>query len=384
MKILFLNYEYPPLGGGAANATKYLLEEYSKHANIEVDLITSAIDKQRATEEIGGRVRIYRLPIGKNAEKMRHQSQKDLLAYSAVGYKAARRLMQQEKYDVIHAFFGVPCGFMAMVLSQEFKVPYIVSLRGSDVPGYSERFAFIYKLLTPIIMLVWGRAKSVVSNSKGLKELALKARPKQEIPVIYNGVDVEKFTTCDRSDRDTVRVLCASRLMKRKGFKFVIEAVAKLREKYPQLRLEIAGGYGDASDELRTIVKELNLKDVVEFSGEYQSDGLPEIQHRSDIFVFPSFNEGMSNSMLEAMAGGLPVIMTPTGGAEELICDCGNGYLVKFGNSDDIAQKIEKLLKDSKLRHEMGQRSREIAENMSWKSVSDKYIELYKQVIRAK
>ena len=82
MRILFLNYEYPPLGGGAGNATAYLLKEFAKIPGLEVDLVTSAIDKKYQLEKIGENIRIHRLPIGKNPKNLHFQSQKDLLIYA--------------------------------------------------------------------------------------------------------------------------------------------------------------------------------------------------------------------------------------------------------------------------------------------------------------
>jgi len=382
MRILFLNYEYPPLGGGAANATQQILKEYAKRQNIQLDLVTASVDKNLHIEKLGDDICIHKIPIGKNSEKLRHQSQRDLLAYAWESHGYAKRLLQKNSYDVIHAFFTVPCGFTAMLLAKKFSVPFIVSLRGSDVPGYSKRFTWMYKVLKPLIVHIWKRADRVVANSAGLRDLALTSSPQQPIDVIFNGVNTEKFTPREKKeDSGRVFLLFASRLMQRKGVKYIIRALHLLHEKYPQLRLIIAGGDGDASDDLRRQVKELHLEEKVEFTGHYYNDDLPGIQHRGDIFVYPSFNEGMSNNVLEAMAGGLPIIMTPTGGAKELISEGENGYIVDFGNGKAIAEKIEILINDEALRETMGQKSREKALELSWKKVADKYVGVYEEEV---
>jgi glycosyltransferase involved in cell wall biosynthesis len=76
----------------------------------------------------------------------------------------------------------------------------------------------------------------------------------------------------------------------------------------------------------------------------------------------------------------MPIIMTPTGGADELIAEGVNGYIVKFRDSDDIAEKLEKLINNPELTKSMGVESRKIAEKMSWEGVAQKYFEVYKQV----
>lgn len=381
--MLFLNYEYPPLGGGAGNASKHILEEYAHFSDIQVDFVTSAIGDAYEIEMIGERIRIHKLPIGKNHRKLRYQSHAEILKYTWKSYYFSKQLLQSERFDVLHAFFGIPCGYVAMKLGNKFKIPYIVSLRGADVPGYSERFSFLYKIVTPLITRVWKRASRVVSNSKGLRTLALTSNSNQPIDIIYNGVDTKTFFPKQESksvESKEVVLLCASRLSRRKGFKYVVDALHLLRSRYPTVRLLIAGGEGDAEAELRQQVKSLNLSDRVEFFGEYNAQQLVHIQQRSDIFILPSFNEGMSNNILEALASGLPVIMTPTGGAEELIREGENGYIVRFGDAQDIAEKIERLLINLELCQRMSRQSRIIAESMSWKNVAESYIHLYQNV----
>lgn len=86
MRVLFLNYEYPPLGGGAGNATSYLIKEYEKIPDLKVDLVTSGIGRKFETERVGKNIWIHKLPIGKDEKNLHYQSQKDLLVYSWKAY----------------------------------------------------------------------------------------------------------------------------------------------------------------------------------------------------------------------------------------------------------------------------------------------------------
>lgn len=378
MRILFLNYEYPPLGGGAGNAAEYLMREFAKDETIEVDCVVSAVDNRQSEELISGKVYLYRVPIGDKRKSLKSQSAKDLLLYAWRAWRLSKKLLRERNYDGVHAFFTVPCGTVAWQLHRKFRIPYIVSLRGSDVPGYSKKYEKLYFFIKPLVRRVWDRSVSVISNSEGLKKLAVQTSARQKIEVIYNGVDIKVFVPTEgKKAKETFTVLCASRLEKRKGFRYVIEAIDRLREKYPQLRLIIAGGDGNAGEELRKMVLEKNLAEKVTFFGQYTREDLVRLQQESDVFVLPSFNEGMSNSLLEAMAGGLPVCMTLTGGSEELIYPGENGYIIEFASSGDIAQKLEMLLCDRDLTKKMGKKSREIAETMSWDAVARQYRKLY-------
>lgn len=381
IRVLFFNYEYPPLGGGAANATAYLLEEYRKMPDLEVDLVTSSVDEKYHLEKMGEKVRIHRLPIGKNESNLHFQSQKDLLAYSWKAFWFSRKLMEKGRFDLSHSFFTVPCGFLSLLLKWHHKLPYIVSLRGADVPGYSVRFGAIYGLLRPFIRLIWSNAGIVVSNSQGLKNLALRSAPRQEIGVIYNGIDIDHFRPDPTRKKGGKFIITtgASRVTHRKGLNYLIEAVAKLAPKHSDLQLKIMGE-GDAQKELEKMVVDLNLQNQVEFLGRIPREETAPYYQEADVFVLPSLNEGMSNAMLEALSSGLPLLATDTGGSDELIREGENGFIIKMKDSADIAEKIGKLINDPELVKKMGEASRKKAEGMNWKSVARQYYELYNKL----
>ncbi len=382
MRILFLNYEYPPLGGGAANATRYLLSEYAKRNNLEVDLVTTAADNRERVEEVSPSVRIHYISINKSPERLTHQSMRDLLLYTYHGLRTARQLQQKHRYDIIHAFFGVPCGWMARMIAG--SLPYIVSLRGSDVPGFSDRYNRIYPLLRGIIRQVWKSAAAVVANSEQLRTLALATAPDQRIHLIPNGVDTTRFVprTTPRDPDAPFTVLAAARLMRRKGIRYALDAFARLSDDFPDrpMRMIIAGGDGDAADELRLQAAGLSCHDRITFTGHLNQDALIDAYQQADVFVFPSLNEGMSNNMLEALACGVPVIITRTGGSE-VVTNGEQGFIVDRADASAIRDALAILLEDEERRERMGAAARARAEEYSWKTVADAYEKLYYDVI---
>ncbi len=382
-RILFFNYEYPPLGGGAANATKYILDEYSRRDDVFVDLVTSSVVNRYVKQQVGENIIIHRLPIGKSEENLNYQTREELLKYTWRAYKFAQKLIAQNNYDLTHSFFTVPCGAISWRLYKKYNLPYIVSLRGADVPGYSERFEMLYKFITPLIHRIWHDARFVVTNSRGLTELAQQSDEKQKFLQIYNGVDTSFYKVGTRTLEDRkkeFRILLASRLSRRKGFNYAIDAFVELFDMYPHIRMQIAGGEGNAMEELKAQVKKYRLDGRVVFSGLYTKEESPKIYNSADVFVMPSLNEGMSNNLLEALASGLPVLMTPTGGAEELVRDGENGYLIKMQDKNSIVEKLKILIENPELCDAFGHASRLIAETMSWKNVANEYAQLYKKV----
>ncbi|MBP7060734.1 MAG: glycosyltransferase, partial [Candidatus Moranbacteria bacterium] len=293
--------------------------------------------------------------------------------YSVKAWWFARTLIrkQQVPFDTTLAFFGVPCGFLALLLKWEFGLPYAVSLRGSDVPGYSRKYEWLYPILSPIIGFIWKRAAAVVPNSVGLETLAKQSVPKQKFTIIENGVDIKRFTpdVSKRRVEEFVITPGASRVTVRKGLDYLIEAVAMLVPSYPILRLKIMGD-GSARPALEALVREKRLEDKVMFLGRIPREETAPYYQEASLFVLPSLNEGMSNAMLEALACGLPIIATPTGGTAELVNAGENGTIVPEKSATALAQAIEPFLRDQSLVDTYGAESRRRAEAQSWQRVA--------------
>lgn len=379
MRVLFFNYEYPPLGGGAANATSYILREFAKIPGLEVDLVTSSVDDRYHLEKIGGNINIYKLPIGKNEKNFHFQTQKDLLAYSWKAYFFSRKLIKENKYDLTHSFFTVPCGFLSMVHYWLYKIPYVVSLRGSDVPFYNARFKWLDKIFfRKLAKIIWRRARYVVSLSDDLINLARKTSKKQKISVIYNGINSEEFYP-DKSVLDnekTFNIFSVGRLIERKGLIFLLEAFKNISQKYPEARLLVAGD-GPLKATYEKFVNDNGLNEKVAFFGLIDHSRIAEIYRKCHIFVLPSLNEALGNATHEALASGLPIITTRTGAAE-IIGD--SGYVIDKKSANQIEAAIEMLIKNPVLRREMAEKSRKLAEEMSWENTAKKYYALYEKI----
>ncbi|HRY31077.1 MAG TPA: glycosyltransferase family 4 protein [Candidatus Paceibacterota bacterium] len=363
-KILMLNYEFPPLGGGAGNATYYLLKEFAKDPDLEIDLVTSSVNEFKV-EQFSKNIKIHFLDIGKRGN-LHYQSNKDLLFYSWRAYRYAKKLMKQNKFDLCHAFFGIPCGYIAMKLG----LPYIVSLRGSDVPFYNKRFYWLDKLIfKSLSKKVWKRAKSVIANSEDLKNLAFKTALKQDIGVIYNGVDLEEFKpTAAKVQSKNLRLISTGRLIERKGYEYSIRAISGMKN----VVLTLVGD-GNLAPRLKSLAKECNSN--VNFVGKKEHSEIVSLLQQSDVFVLPSLNEGMSNSILEAMAVGLPIIATNTGGSAELVKD--NGFVVSMRSAEELKGAIEMYNKDAELLKRQSSASLFLAAKIDWANAANKYKQKY-------
>ena len=370
-----LNYEFPPIGGGAANANLCLLRQYAGRDDLHVDMLTSASKPGIVRENFSENITIHKVGIHK--KHLHFWRRIEVIEWLIKAGFYYRRLLRKNNYDLAHAFFGFPTGWLCY--RNAGRLPYIISLRGSDVPGQNARLQLDYKILAPTFRAIWKKASALVACSEGLKERALLFMPSAPIDVIPNGVELDRFFPDETEEKSEVlRLLTVGRLSVTKRIEMLIEAVEILHRTACKVRLTVVGG-GQLEQQLRKIVTEKELTDVIEITGRMDPEKMPEVYWQNDIFISASMQEGMSNAMLEAMATGLPIVTTRCEGLAELID--GNGLVAEHDNIEEIAKAIKRLADDSKLYKRMSTAARKQAEKFDWANVASSYIEQYCKII---
>ena len=381
MKVLILNYEYPPLGGGAGYATQNIARELAL-LDQEVTVLTSRYGGGQPPDEVQSGVRIVRVRSWRRG--IHDCGLRGAYSYFMGAYNRLRSIWPESGFDVLHYFFGLPTGGLLMLPGRHRRVPSVVSLRGSDVPYYDAHNPTIHRLslaLRPVIRKIWHRADRVVALSEGLRDTARRTDSDLPISVIPNGVETDLFRPAEPSDLHSegpLRLVTVTRLVERKGLQHLLEAIALVRHEV-DLRLVIAGT-GNYEEDLRGLANELAVSDIVEFLGYQPRESLPELYRDSDLFVLPSMAESFGLVFAEAMSSGLPVIGGRTGGVPELLGD-ENGILVEPGDVDGLATAIRDLAEDPEHRQSMGIANRKrVVESYSWREVARKYLQIYREI----
>jgi glycosyltransferase involved in cell wall biosynthesis len=171
--------------------------------------------------------------------------------------------------------------------------------------------------------------------------------------VIYPGAEVPESKASLREQPPTIGAV--GRLEPVKGFGFLLEATMVLRDRFPDLRVQLAGS-GTNEPQLRSQAERLGLAGVVDFLG-WQQD-VNALHHRWQVLAQPSLHEGFGLAALEAMAAGVPVVASATGGLPELVEDERTGFLVPVGDIAALAGRLARLLDDEALRLRMGEAAR--------------------------
>ena len=302
------------------------------------------------------------------------------LTYLFFAYFKLRKLSKLNEYDIVHYFFSLPTAFLSILPGRHHKLPYIVSLRGSDVPKYdiyNKRLELLHKIYLPVTKHIWKKAKSVVAVTNSLKQTALQTNPRQSINVIPNGIDINVFspnTKIKSDDDEKFRLITVSRLIKRKGIQDVLKALSEIDDNCISLTII---GEGNYENELKSMSAKLGLNSRVKFIGFCPRNDIPSYFWQSDAFILLSLAEAFGNVIAEAMACGLPIIGANQGGIPDLVNN-ENGILVQ---SEDIAQiksAINTMRNNKEMRIKMGKiNSEKIANQYNWKHIAEAYKEIY-------
>ncbi len=377
MNILIINYEFPPIGGGGGVATYYIARELAQKGHA-VNVLTSHFRELRWRETLE-EIEIFRVPVLR--KRRDYCSVIEMASFILSSLPMLFYLILTRRYDLIHIFFGVPSGPLGYVAKKLFGIPYLIRMGGGDVPGFRPfQYKHLYKILKPAFNVLWRNADFLVANSDGLRDMAVKAFPNLPIQVIPNGVDLERFTNGHaRCPAEEVRMLFVSRLIRRKGLQFLIDAIPQVvkEAKYP-FTIKVVGD-GPDKDGFVAQAEELGVGRYFRFVGYVDHGKLPEYYLDADVFILPSLAEGMPNVVLEAIGSGLPVVATRVAGSEDLVRDGDNGFLVEPRDVNALAQALIALINQRGLREKMGLRSKHIARGYSWEFVAEAYARLYEQ-----
>ena len=373
MKILMFNNEFPPLGGGTGTVNLELFNIFKNTPDLKIDLITSAAGQKKETEQFSENINIYKYPVGK--KNIHHASNLELIKYTFKASFAGFKLHKKEHYDFVFVWASVPASFPALMLKIFKNIPFLIRISGPDIPGYEKRYNTVYKIITPFIRFAWKKAEIIITKCKAEKELVLGINPKLKINTIFNGVDTEKFYFEKRTENQKLTLVCSARLIKHKGQYILIEAISNLQKQGIVLNANLVGE-GDEKDAYIKYAKEKEVSEQIFFSGYVPREIIVKEYQKADLFVLPSYNECMSNSLLEAMACGLPVIVTDVGGTEELV-DKNNGFVFKPGDVNALTDILMNIYQNKEKNYILGQYSRKKAETFNWDNIANEYLKLF-------
>lgn len=362
-RILMLNYEFPPLGGGASPVS-YELAVRAAARGHAVDVVTMGFRGLPRVQELDG-IRIWRIPCLRLRKELCSPLEQATYVISAIAF--LYRHLRTQTYDMVHAHFLIPTGIVAWWLNRRYGIPYLVTMHGSDVPGYnSDRFVFLHRFTRPLIRAVARRAERIVAPSQYLRSLfaqRVDADLAARVEHIPNGIDRQQFVPLTKERI----VLATGRALPRKGFQHLIRAMSGTDLGYA---VHIAGD-GPMMPELRRLAANSATRVVFHGWMDGTSRQYRDLLGRAAVYCLPSERENASIALLEAMSAGCAVVTSTASGCAETVGDAG--MTVPFGDVDALRNALTRVTAGGSARS-LGERARaRIEQEFDWDRIVESY-----------
>lgn len=385
--------------GSAGGGKRYIVGKY-ENKNMKILIIAThvklggigvyTLSLARALKEIGEQVSVASSG-GELVDDLRHaginhieipvNTSSDIGLHTLLSYMKLLPFIKEQGIDIIHAQTRVT-QIIAYMLSKKTNAAFIATCHG-----------FFKNKLFRRILPCWGTHTIAISDAvRGHLVCDLKV-PKDNISLVYNGVDIKRFSPrISADDRMHIRkqfylgkgpiIGMISRLSNVKGHKYLIKAFAMVSEKIPDAECLIIGDGPDKYiDSLKAEANSLRISEKIKFHPACKDTAIP--LSVIDVFCHPSLQEGLGLSIIEAMAMGVPVVASDVGGIYTLIKHRYNGLLVSSMDHKAIAQGIIEILSDNAMARHMGIVSRQIVErDFTIDIMRDKVMGIYKKVKR--
>lgn len=297
------------------------------------------------------------------------------------------------RVDILHSQWVLPSGSLAALVSRTTGTPLMVSLHGSDI-----FMAESNPVYTHLARIAFDTATIVTSCSQDLLDRAIKlGLDPAKGQVIPYGVDLDRFAV-DKAggmewrrrlglSADDLVVAGLGRLVDKKGFTYLVQAMPTVCRAFPNAHFVI-GGQGPLTTELQHRASETGVADRLHLPGHVEWNEVPGYMNMADVFVMPSIHDeagnvdGLPNVVLEAMASSLPIVASNVAGLPAVVHEGENGFLVPERQPDALARALNLLLSQPDLRNRFGQASRRRAETeLGWEAIARRYVSGYQRAL---
>lgn len=351
MKVSILVKEFPPdVIGGTETQTLRMARELESRTNHDVTVYTKAYNGKSNLETS---FELVRVPNWRVSEFM------STLTFVLLAF--VYLLRDRNQIDILQCMMIYPNGFVGYIFSKFTGTPYFAWIRGGDYYFMKENAVkrrMIHHVFQDTLVLV---------QTEAVRDDVLSEFPDASLKVFGNGVNIPSSSSRAGGDE----IVFVGRLKRQKGVHILLRAMEEMD------RHLLIVGDGPERPRLEGLAEELNVKS--EFVGNVNPEEVDQYLRRGCLFVLPSVEgEGLPNAILEAMALGLPVIGTNTGGVRDVIEDGKTGYVVEPGDVHALRERIDRIASNPSIKEEMGEKARAyVVNNHSWNEITSRLSKLY-------
>lgn len=378
MKILLVNYEYPPLGGGGGIAMMEIAQELARRH--EVHVLTSGRKGLPSVERHESlNLTIHRVHVLGRSDRAT-ASFVSMAAFLPAGILRGNRLMAQHSFDVVNTWFAIPSGITGAAIAKKNRVPHVLTVIGGDIYDPSKWYS--PHRFFPAGMAVKRVLRQADSHVAISTDIAHRTRDyfgfDKPIEVIPLGIAEPQFKPATRQElgMDPAKkyVVAVGRLVRRKDYPTLFNAFAALSRDDVELVLL---GDGPERQNLGALAESLGIGDKVHFKGFVSDQTKYQVLSNSNLFTLISLHEGFGVVYLEAMYCGLPVVAADQGGQIDLLENGKTGRLVPIGDAAAIADSLNELLGSEALASGIGNYNSQRVQDFSISKLARQYEKVF-------
>jgi len=368
MKVAVIVFGLPPTRlGGTEIATQEIASRLARRHEVHVFTLGLPGEKN------------YEFRQGFHVHRLKTRWLYQLPFVDSLYYFEVMRALRKLRPNIIQIMGLRNRGSYGALISRILNIPFVLWDRGSiNELGWPEKRTTAYFALKS--------AHTVIAQTEDMKK-RMQAICKREVRVLGNGIDLQLFQGLDRERlREGLGltgkrvVIYLGRLDPVKCVPDIIAAIALLRKRVKNLFFLMLGR-GRQREEIAEMVREKGIGDITRMMGAVPHERVPEYLTASDAQVLVSWREGFPISVIEGMAAGLPLVVSDVAGLSEIVEDGVNGFVVPLHSPKEIADRLERLLTDKRLRQEISESNRKKAQDYSWKGIVRELEDIYRGAV---
>jgi glycogen synthase len=374
MKILVLNYEFPPVGGGGGKFSEDLCKAFARRGH-EVRVQTAHFRGLPKIEKRDGFTISRTWAMRRRAHTC---SVFEMGVFLMTNFLPALKTARVWKPDIMHVHFAVPTGVLGWVVSKASGIPYVLSTQLGDIPGgVPEQTDDLFRVVKSFTNAIWGDAAAVTVPSEHIRELAMRTYD-VDVLTIPNTIDLENLPCSPPEPHTPVRMIFAGRFNPQKNLLFLVDVLGRISDLEWEMHML---GDGPMMESVRRRVGERGLEKRICLHGWVDSEKVEQAMAESDILVMPSLSEGLPLVGARALGTGLAIVGSDVGGIDDVVEDGVNGFLCPVNNHEAFEKALRTVITSPDRLRSMKSAGRDLAKRFDLRTVADHYERIFERVV---